>query len=122
LATKAATMSAVNSIGLKDSASDVGTGEFLGVSLATDTLILSGRRYQCIAANHGRLVESSRRGARSVGDYAILPFDSDAPRGARRVTCKPSRDAPPHHGAVEIEALAQYYANMPHSGRGNAFS
>ena len=32
-----------------------------GVNLATDTLLLSARRYPCIAADHGRIVEPWRR-------------------------------------------------------------
>ena len=83
----------------------------MGVSLATDTLILSVRRHPCIAANHGRIIEPSRRAARSAGDYSILAFDSHAPATRYLASHRAMRG---HITDEEIEGVAQYYANMPH--------
>jgi hypothetical protein len=74
-------------------------------------LVLAVRRYPCIAGNHGRFVEGSRRGARSVGDYSILSFDIDTPAPRYRASHRAMRG---HITDEEMEALAQYYASIPH--------
>ena len=46
-----------------------------GGNLATDTLIPCARRYPCIAADHGRIVEpSQRRAGKSAQHQALRPY------------------------------------------------
>jgi len=54
----------------------------------------------------------SRRGERrSAGDYSILPFDSHGPAPRYRASHRAMRG---HITDEEMEALAQYYASIPH--------